>query len=378
MESKAKRAKLRPRREPYWSRLRAGAFLGFRKLAAGEGTWIVRLRVDGKQRYQSLGHVEPIGKKDAFDVAKEQAEAWLRETDQGISARGETVADACRLYVENLEIEKGKTAASDPKGRFKRLVYEATIGKVTLASLRDRHVTAWRNAQLPALDEEDPDALRAAKDSINRNLSSLKAALNYARRKKLISGDDAWRDVRPFEKVRKRRSAFLTIQQRKRLLRACGEDLRQFCTAALLTAARPGELANANVADFDRNQGLLTLGGKTGRRTVALSTAAAQLLKDSSKGRIGAAPLLKRADGTRWHRYYWREKFREAASAAKLPSDVVLYTLRHVAITEFIQSGIDPSTVAQLAGTSTKMIDEHYGHLVGDRARARLDLVRVI
>lgn len=162
------------------------------------------------------------------------------------------------------------------------------------------------------------------------------------------------------------------------MLRVCEPDLRAFCAAALLTAARAGELAKANVADFDRKQGLITLGGKTGRRTVSLSTAALSVFTEAAQGRIGAAPLLARADGVRWDRYYWRERFRAAADRAKLPASVVMYTLRHIAITEFIQSGIDASTVAKLAGTSTAMIDTHYGHLVGQRTRARLDLVRVL
>lgn len=51
----ADRAKLEPRREPYW-RAEGEAYLGFRCIAAGgAGTWIGRIREDGKQNYQALG-----------------------------------------------------------------------------------------------------------------------------------------------------------------------------------------------------------------------------------------------------------------------------------------------------------------------------------
>ena len=40
--------------------------------------------------------------------------------------------------------------------------------------------------------------------------------------------------------------------------------------------------------------------------------------------------------------------------------------------------GVNPSVVAQLAGTSTAMIDDHYGHLIHTGVRERLDTVRML
>jgi integrase len=67
-----------------------------------------------------------------------------------------------------------------------------------------------------------------------------------------------------------------------------------------------------------------------------------------------------------------------AAKAAKLPSTIVMYSLRHTAISEMIANGIDSFEVARMAGTSTEMIDEHYGHLRHDRMRAKLDAIAII
>ena len=55
-----------------------------------------------------------------------------------------------------------------------------------------------------------------------------------------------------------------------------------------------------------------------------------------------------------------------------------MYTLRHVAISEMIAAGMDSFLVAKLAGTSTAMIDKHYGHLRHDQTRARLDAVAMV
>ena len=72
IDSKTKRDKLTPRREPYWSPLQKGAAVGFRKLETGDGTWIARWRDDeGKQKYRALGNLEK------FDDAAKAARAWV-------------------------------------------------------------------------------------------------------------------------------------------------------------------------------------------------------------------------------------------------------------------------------------------------------------
>jgi len=59
--SRTDRGKLQSRREPYWARLLAGGYIGFRKLDSGEGTWISRWRgEDGKQHYRALGHFDDL------------------------------------------------------------------------------------------------------------------------------------------------------------------------------------------------------------------------------------------------------------------------------------------------------------------------------
>ena len=41
-------------------------------------------------------------------------------------------------------------------------------------------------------------------------------------------------------------------------------------------------------------------------------------------------------------------------------------------------AGLDPLSVARLAGTSVTMISKHYGHLVQDHVRAQLAQVKVL
>jgi len=72
-----KRGELKARREPYWQRLRAGCFLGFRpSKAGGAGTWIVRvLDPDtGKYQLKSLGDFGTLPPNERFANARKAAE----------------------------------------------------------------------------------------------------------------------------------------------------------------------------------------------------------------------------------------------------------------------------------------------------------------
>ncbi|MFW9615142.1 tyrosine-type recombinase/integrase [Aquabacterium sp.] len=368
LTKKTERSKLTPRREPYWTRLEIGLYLGYRVMSDNVGTWIARRQEGTKKTYQALGH------HDLYDDAKKAALAWAGRVDAGVTDKAPTVQAACEHYVKHQRTAKGDNAAKDAEGRFKRLVYGTAFGKITLDKLNTIKVRAWRDGQIPKGDDFDDDTVRRAKDSINRNLATLKAALNLAHRDRLTASDDAWKTVTSFEKVGKRRTIFLNTDQRRALVAQCGDGLRELVTALLLTGIRPGELAGCDVADFDKITGTLTIRiSKTEARTVPLSTAAIEHFKTATKDRIGAAPLIPDGFGKRWNKDAWKKPFKAAVVAAGLPEKTVMYTLRHCAITELIAGGMDSHLVAKIAGTSTAMIDANYGHLRVDKTRALMD-----
>lgn len=374
IDSKTKRDRLTARREPYWATIKKGAAVGYRKLENGNGTWIARWRdEDGKQKYRALGEFED------FDAAADSARQWVTSCEGGVTHKATTVKEACEAYVEALKAEGRKETAKDAEGRFKRLIYPDIIGKLALDKLKTSNVQKWLNGQIDDDDDADDEDIRRSKDSANRNLATLKAALNMALHNRLISTDAGWKTVKSFQKVgARRRDAFLTLEQRKALLDACQDDLKLLVKAMLLTGARPGELATLNACDFDKRLGCLTLTGKTGARTVAISSAAASFFKEATADKIGAAPMLTTAFGQRWNKDAWKKVFKEAAATARLPEAVVLYSLRHTAISEMILAGMDSFVVAKLAGTSVAMIESNYGHLKHSVVTKKLDVVRMI
>ncbi len=371
IKTKTQRAKLAPRREPYFEQVRKGLYCGFRKLESGAGTWIGRYRLhDGKQTFKAVGEFAE------YDEARKAVEAWAESLDGGVQNKSVTVANACEAYVKKLAVDNSPASAKDAEYRFKRLVYGQRFGLIDLSKLRAFEVEAWRNAQLDDDAPDDEESYNRAKDSANRNLAPLKAALNYAKKCQLIASDAGWKGVNKFSDVAKRRDGLLTVEQRRALLAAMPDKMRKLATALLLTGARPGEIANANASDFDKNTGKLALNGKTGRREVPLSTAARAFFSEQAKDSIGNAPLLTNAFAARWTAAQWGKAFREARVAAGLP-EAVLYCFRHTYISEAIAQGIDVFTVAKLTGTSVAIIQTNYGALT-DNIVERLDRVAVM
>ena len=69
--TKTARAKLPPRREPYWHRIGQRRHLGYRRTANG-GSWIARVLDDtGKRAFHSLGEYHD------FDTAQRMAMEWF-------------------------------------------------------------------------------------------------------------------------------------------------------------------------------------------------------------------------------------------------------------------------------------------------------------
>ena len=152
LDTRTARARLAPRREPYWQVISAGCAIGYRRGTKG-GSWVARWRAeDGRQRYEALGAADDI--RDADDVsvfawsqAQAMARAWFeqRAREQAgdvLPSNGPyTVADALADYRAEYLRRGGKAAD--------RLDWSANawilpkLGTVSLAKLTKRRITEW-------------------------------------------------------------------------------------------------------------------------------------------------------------------------------------------------------------------------------------------
>jgi integrase len=342
--------------------------MGFRKIAADTGSWIARLRNDQplpRYVYKSLGMVTDQNDHEAARIA---AVEWKKGREAGVADDRKTVEDVCKQYVEDRREEKGEACAHDAEKRFERTVYGKPFGSIPLTKLRTPRIKEWR------------EGLGLSKGSSNRTLTALKAALNLAVSNRLVHSVVAqeWGDVKAYANATSRRTLFLDLRQRRRLLKEAEGALQDLMEAAALTGARAGELVSAVRSQFDARLKTISLKGKVGARTIPLSPSALKLFNRLAKGKLPLAPLLTRDDGKPWGHSDWDELVRAAAERAKLPKGVCLYTLRHSFITQAITDGMTTLDVARLCGTSVGMIEKHYGHLVADAARKRLAAVTML
>ncbi|WP_261538588.1 tyrosine-type recombinase/integrase [Burkholderia multivorans] len=381
IRTKTARAKLAPRRDPYWLQIVKGLHIGYRRTAEG-GTWIGRRKgADGRYEFNSFGKVDTYGGMvDEFESASRKVREWADNMAAAVIAQEEkgkpkTVADLCALYVEDRRKESGDSAAYNAERIFKRRIYDRPIASIALDQLTAEDVEGWRDSLVPKGLESDD--LRRAKDYANREFTSFKAALNFGYKKNFIKSNEAWKAIGRHKGVSKGRKGWLKADERNRLLDAMPDDLRMLAKALLLTGARPGELMKADIADYDRASGMLTVINNKGKHTdsskkyreVALSNHARELFEQAIGSRKLGPIFIRAKDSKRWTALNYAKPFRQARKGAKLPH-AVMYSFRHSYISEMLSQGVDIFLVAKLTGTSSKMIDATYGHLTLRTAEA--------
>ena len=378
------RVKLKPRHEPYWQRLSAGCYLGFRKLTpTSVGSWISVYRDanSNKRTKHSLGDFSQLPASQRYDAAKQYADAWFNHLGRGGSPEVFTVQTACEKWVAHKKNIKGEVAANEATARLNRWVYKEKIAKIPLNKLTRNHIDVWRtsmsNTKVVINPHSDKKKTRQRSSStVNRDMSELKAALNFAYDNNWISDDSSWRQsLKSIKNAGQRRGIYLDKEQRKRLIQVSEVNFGNFITALSLIPLRPGALVELVSGNFDSRLGVLTVGkDKHGQdRRIKLPESTASFLTKQCQNKKVDQLIFTRADGKAWDRHTWKKIFNEAAKTAKLPPKSTLYALRHSGITDLVTNGLDLLTTALISGTSVAMIEKHYGHFRQDHAAQALE-----
>lgn len=391
--SDAARRKLPARREPYWHRVKPGKQLGYR---AGADTWIAKVVLAGERRYEGLGQ------RGTFEEALKAAEAFFTHVDAGGSSERLTVAEVMQRYAAAIRggtAGRNKGRLSDvqrgEKAREVERFITSWLGDLAgreIARLKHIEVMRWREDL--SRDPSDPSRSRNP-SSINRMMTTLRAALNWARENQLVSSDAAWVSaLKSIESAGSRRERYVTPDERRTLLEFMRDDFKPYLRLLCLLPLRPGDPEDMLVQHYDARTHTLTVpSGKTASRRIPLSPDAEAVVREACEDKLPGAFMFMQRNGHRWRKEARRDVVQEARKeaneaakqarkagskgAAGLGEDVVLYAIRGSVITDMITGGADPLTVARLSGTSLPMIQRHYGHLLDTRAREALSLVRL-
>lgn len=368
------RTSLKARHAPYWQKMRTECHLGFRKTTTDSmGAWIARYRgSDGKYMLHSLGSLDSTDGAKRFGEASRLAGEWFDHLSKGGSKKSMTISDVCKNYVDYQRSKKTEKAALDAEKRFQSYVLnDARFAKLEIAKLTPAHIDAWRKALMsrPTTSGGNRGEKRTA-STLNRDVTPFRAALNLAFEEQWVTTDFAWRGkLKPIEDADKKRDLYLDKEQRTKFISMATPDLALFLRGMAMMPIRPGALSMLTVGDFDqRLMALRIKTDKTGTRTIKLPATTAELFTLTAKNKLPAAPLFARADGSAWNKDSWKYPVKDAAIAAKMPDGTTAYTLRHSVISDLVHGGLDLLTVAQISGTSVRMIEKHYGHLRGDIA----------
>ena len=369
------RAKLKPRREPYWFRITMGFYLGFRKMTAtSEGTWNFRAMdvTTQKEVFKTMGNFSELPAHQRFDAAQTEAMTHVEHIGKGGIIKPKTIRDVCESYVNQQRQNKTASAAKDAEKRFNSYVLDnERFAALELSKLTPAHIDSWRKAlaKRPTTSGGNRGEKRTA-STLNRDMTPFRAALNHAFEESWVTSDFAWRGkLKPIEDADKKRELYLDKDQRTKFISMAAPDLALFLRGMAMLPVRPGALSTLTVGDFDKR--LMTLQikvDKTGTRKIKLPAATADVFALTAKDKLPSAPLFARSNGSAWNKDSWKYPVKDAATAANMPEGTTAYTLRHSVISDLVHGGLDLLKVAQISGTSVRMIEKHYGHLRGEIA----------
>ncbi len=385
-------------------------------MSKAAGSWLARWNdPDSKSEAQArIGTADDYSEANGEEVlsylqAQVKAKDWfeLRADEARLAKDGVirqkgpfTVADAMGAYFEDAErrgvkgLDRDKLRASAwilPElgalevAGLTRLRIEAWQEKIAKAPKRKRigKVGVKSHKKKPSVDDPKPtetplpltaDEIRARKDSANRVLRTLKAALNHALDRGRVKQGEAWRAVKPYRDTTSARIRFLSAEEQVRLVNACPADFRRLVKGALYTGARYGELRRLAVGDFHASNGTVFIAiSKSGKpRHIVLTEEAQEFFTSISAGRSSDEPMFLRDEVARRKRLEvagaWGESdqtrfMREACKAGEVAS-ASFHELRHTYASGLVNAGLPMAYVAaQLGHTDTRMTEKHYGHL---------------
>lgn len=383
LETRAARARLPQRQEPYWALLSEGFHLGYYR-GKNSAKWVARYRPPGRAGgYSKCTLAESDDTSDADGVrildyrqAQDKARDWLRSVEGGVAVTaGFTVGDALDEYIKAFT----KKDLANTKRRIEQFIRPA-LGTVKLSRLTSAQVRKFHQdrAATPARlrtrkgAEQKFKPLDGAEDrrkrmaTANRDLTVLKAALNLAFANGRIASDHAWKPVRPFKGVDGARLRYLSDDEARRLVNAAAPEFRPIVQASLLTGARWGELRNVKVADVDLRAATVRLtetkGGQP--RDCYLESEGLALFTRHIAGKTGDALVFPGPTGRKWNDAQQIRRMVVACEAGKIVPGASFHDLRRTYGARLALRGVPMSVISRALGHSDERITRrHYAHL---------------
>ncbi len=385
---------------PVWLSLSQGHHLGYRK-GVESCSWLARVRLRGRGYRQCyLGEADDTLCADGstiltFGQACAKADKWFAEFNE-MSCRFPAKASDNPMYpdlppappftVAHAMVDYMKWYRESRRG-FERIYYAATaqiipqMGSEPIDALTTPLIREWfeATAAMPArvrsrdgapqqyrAKSDDPDARRKRRNTANKSLAILKAALSRAFESGWVDSDLAWRRVRKFRRVEARNARLLTKEECRLLIAALPEPLRPLAIGALVTGCRVQELKVLRAGDYVRELGRIVIqDGKGGfRRHVSLTDEGLDFFERLAHGKKATDFLFTQENGQPWGRHGHVRHFQKASAEAGIQPPATFHHLRHTYASYAAMAGIPLPVIAkQLGHRDTRMVEHYYAHL---------------
>lgn len=413
IDSPSKRARLDPRKNPYWTGIsggRGGVSLGYRKLARGAGVWIAKMVAEGHRIEEKLGSADDDGAPASALTYRSAVTAALdwskRQYAAAQSAADGSSVPTVRTAVESYVAKRKKRSAregSNAEGRLTRHVLsDKEFANLALAKLRAAEIESWRGrlriSGLVEIDddqgEDEPKPL--APSTVNRLMNDLRAALNDAaerHRRELPAHLAAEIKVgtRAMSVTDDARKQLLSDKQIRSAIAAAfevDEDFGRLALVAAVTGARHSQMRRLRVGDLQADKLRLMMPGSAKGRSakarppvsIPITAETLDKLRPAVTGRQADEPLLERwayksVGPVKWekdHRRAWGPAYEvdnwwaATVERAGVPVDSIMYAFRHSSIVRGLKAGLPVRLVAALHDTSSEMIERHYSAFIVD------------
>jgi integrase len=428
IQSPTARARLAVRAEPYYRSLQRGLALGYRRGIHG-GSWLARTRDPVRDGYTEtkIGPADDEGEKTIQGVNYDEATKCAREIfaqeearrTSGVQpgAKRKLVDDVLDLYVNGYTT--GNARRDQKPGRdLKNLTSILTVhvrpalGQIRLDQLNSDMLEKFkadlacspklsRNGKAakpargdashstkavgpesrpssdPEVCEQDEERVRKRRARANRIVTPLRAALNYAVKKRMIATDTAWRtSLKPYPGIDGTSVRYLELDECAALQVHADNDFRPLVTGALFTGGRYGSLAHLKVKDIDFRSRTadfrVTKSGK--KQSVKLTPPACKFLKAQNAGKSANDYVFVKASGERWKPSDQARRMKEACAGAKIDPAVTFHELRDTFASHLVMAGVPILTVSKLLGhADVRVTERHYAHLRPDHLQNAVD-----
>ena len=216
--------------------------------------------------------------------------------------------------------------------------------------------------------------LNRADATVNRELQTLRHLFNKA----IAWGKANSNPMRQvtLAKEENARLRFLTDDEEKKLLDACGDHLRAIVIAALNTGFRRGELLSLTWKDVDFERGLVTVEAayvkNRERRSVPMNSQLRQVLEHLKRTGGDSPYVFLNSLGEAYK--VVGSVFTDAVERAGIV-DFHFHDLRHTFASRLVMAGVDLRTVQTLLGHKTISMTLRYSHLAPEHLKRAIELL---